>query len=116
MDHFTNPKNKGKPESYDAVGEVGNIRCGDVMHLYIKVKEDRIVDIGFETMGCAAAIATSSMVTELARGKTLDEAEKITFKDVVDSLGGLPMLKMHCSKLAIDGLQAAIRDYRDKMG
>ncbi len=114
MEHFTHPRNMGKPKEYDAVGKVGNPVCGDVMYIYIKVKENRIVDIGFETMGCAAAIATSSMVTELAKGKTLEEAMKITRDDVAESLEGLPPIKMHCSNLAADGLRAAIMNYKKK--
>lgn len=111
--HFQNPRNKGKPETYDAVGKVGNPVCGDVMHIYIKVKDNRIEDIGWETMGCAAAIATSSMITELAKGKTLEEAEEITRDDVADALEGLPPIKMHCSNLAADGLKNAINNYRN---
>lgn len=112
--HFTNPHNQGRMESPDGVGKVGNPVCGDVMHIYIKVKDDIIEDIKWETMGCAAAIATSSMVTELAKGKTLEEAEKITRTDVADALEGLPAIKMHCSNLAADGLKRAIEDYRNK--
>ncbi len=113
IDHFQNPRNKGKLEEHDAVGKVGNPVCGDVMHIYIKVKDNRIQDIGWETMGCAAAIATSSMITELAKGKTLEEAEKITKDDVADALEGLPPIKMHCSNLAADGLKNAINNYRN---
>ncbi len=116
MEHFTNPRNKGKPKSYDAVGKVGNPVCGDVMFIYIKVKDNMIADIGFETMGCAAAIATSSMVTELAKGKTLEEAMKITREDIAEALEGLPPIKMHCSNLAADGLRKAIENYRKKQG
>ncbi len=112
--HFTNPHNQGHMENPDGVGKVGNPVCGDVMHIYIKVKDDVIEDIKWETMGCAAAIATSSMVTELAKGKTLEEAEKITRTDVADALEGLPAIKMHCSNLAADGLKKAIDDYRSK--
>jgi len=107
-----NPRNKGKLKDYDAVGKVGNPVCGDVMYIYIKVKDNRIEDIGWETMGCAAAIATSSMITELAKGKTLEEAEKITKKDIADALDGLPPIKMHCSNLAADGLKKAIENYK----
>lgn len=113
MEHFKNPHNQGKPKQFDAVGEVGNPQCGDVMFIYIKVEDNRIVDIGFETMGCAAAIATSSMVTDLAKGKTLEEAEKIGKDDVASSLDGLPPIKMHCSNLASDGLRKAIDNYRN---
>ncbi|MCK4432411.1 MAG: iron-sulfur cluster assembly scaffold protein [Methanomicrobia archaeon] len=115
IDHFMNPRNKGKPREYDAVGKVGNPICGDVMYIYIKVNDNRIENIGWETMGCAAAISTSSMITELARGKTLEEAEKITKKDIADALDGLPPIKMHCSNLAADGLKKAIENYRKKV-
>jgi len=115
MKHFTNPRHLGKPKDFDAVGKVGNPVCGDVMYIYIKVKDNRIADIGFETMGCAAAIATSSMVTELALGKTLDEAKKITRDDVAKSLNGLPPIKMHCSNLAAEGLRDAIKNYENKV-
>ena len=111
MEHFYHPKNTGEMKKPDAIGEVGNPVCGDVMKLYIKVKEGRIADIKFQTMGCAAAIATSSMVTELAKGKTLEEAQKITRNDVADALSGLPPIKMHCSNLAADALHAAIGNY-----
>lgn len=114
MEHFQHPKNMGKLADYDAVGKVGNPVCGDVMHIYIKVKDGRIADIGFETMGCAAAIATSSMVTELAKGKTLEEAKRITRDDVAGALEGLPPVKMHCSNLAADGLRKAIEAYERK--
>jgi len=115
IDHFMNPRNKGKLKDYDAVGKVGNPVCGDVMYIYIKVKDNRIEDIGWETMGCAAAIATSSMITELAKGKTLEEAEKITKKNIADALDGLPPIKMHCSNLAADGLKKAIEDYKNEV-
>ena len=114
IDHFTNPRNMGEPKEWDAVGKVGNPVCGDVMYIYIKVdkKTDTISDIGFKTMGCAAAIATSSMITELARGRKLDEALKITTSHIADALDGLPPIKMHCSNLAADGLHKAIENYR----
>jgi len=115
VDHFMNPRNKGKLEDYDAVGKVGNPICGDVMYIYIKVNDNKIKNIGWETMGCAAAIATSSMITELAKGKTLEDAEKITKKDIADALDGLPPIKMHCSNLAADGLKKAIENYRKKV-
>jgi nitrogen fixation NifU-like protein len=111
MDHFTNPRNAGELEDADAVGEVGNPVCGDVMNIYIRVKDGIITDIGWKTMGCAAAIATSSMITELAKGKTLKEALAITRNDVADALDGLPPIKMHCSNLAADGLHEAIKNY-----
>jgi len=114
MDHFKNPRNMGRMENPDGIGKVGNPVCGDVMWIYIKVKDNVIEDIKFETFGCGAAIATSSVITELAKGKTLEEAEKITNKDVIDFLEGLPPLKKHCSLLAEQGLKAAINDYREK--
>jgi len=109
-----NPHNVGEITDADGVGKVGNAVCGDIMFVFITVKNNRLVDIKFKTMGCGAAIATSSMVTELAKGKTLDEALKITRADVADSLGGLPVIKMHCSNLAADALHAAIKDYLSK--
>ncbi|HOJ31009.1 MAG TPA: iron-sulfur cluster assembly scaffold protein [bacterium] len=119
MDHFKNPRNMGRIENPDGIGRVGNPVCGDVMWIYIKVGnnengEEFIEDIKFETFGCGAAIATSSVITELAKGKTLKEAEKITNQDVIDVLEGLPPLKKHCSLLAEEGLQAAIKDYRER--
>lgn len=116
MEHFRNPKNMGEMKDADGKGEVGNPSCGDVMTVYIKVKDDRIADIKFQTFGCVAAVATSSMVTELAKGKTLDEAMKLSRADVAESLGGLPPIKMHCSNLAADALHEAIKDYRKKNG
>jgi nitrogen fixation NifU-like protein len=114
VDHFNNPRNQGHMENPDGIGKVGNPVCGDVMYIYIKVKDDVIQDIKWETMGCAAAIATSSMISELAKGKTLEEAERITRGDVADALEGLPPVKMHCSNLAADGLRKAIEDYRKR--
>lgn len=114
MEHFKNPHNVGKIEDADGVGIVGNRACGDVMKLYIKVKDNRIIDIKFETMGCAAAIATSSIITDIAKGKTIEDALKITKDNIVDELEGLPPVKIHCSLLAIDALQAAIKDYKEK--
>lgn len=114
MEHFKNPKNVGEIEDADGIGKVGNPVCGDVMCIYIKVKDNRITDIKFKTFGCVSAIATTSMLTELAKGKTLDEAKKITRDDVANSLGGLPTVKMHCSNLAADALKDAIRDYEEK--
>ena len=116
MEHFLNPRNVGELENPDGYGKVGNPVCGDVMYIYIKVKDDKIEDIKWETMGCAAAIATSSMVTELAKGKPLEEAEKISRGDVAEALDGLPPIKMHCSNLAADGLKKAIEDYKKKRG
>jgi len=116
MEHFRNPRNMGEIPDADGVGVVGNPICGDMMTIYIKVKDDTLVDIKFKTFGCGAAIATSSMITELAKGKTLEEGLKLTRKDVADSLDGLPPIKMHCSNLAADGLHAAIEDYLKKKG
>ncbi|MCJ7633791.1 Fe-S cluster assembly scaffold protein NifU [Candidatus Bathyarchaeota archaeon] len=116
MEHFKNPRNMGEIPDADGVGTVGNPVCGDLMTIYIKVKDDRIADVKFKTFGCGAAIATSSMTTELAKGKTLEEAMKLSRKDVADSLDGLPPIKMHCSNLAADGLHAAIEDYLKKKG
>ena len=114
MEHFKNPRNMGEIPDADGIGTVGNPVCGDLMTMYIKVKDNRIEDIKFKTYGCGAAIATSSMTTELAKGKTLDEAMKISRASVADSLGGLPKVKMHCSNLAADALHAAIEDHREK--
>lgn len=114
MEHFRNPRNMGEMPDADGIGTVGNPVCGDLMTIYIKVKDNKIADIKFKTFGCGAAIATSSMITELAKGKTLEEAMKITRGNVAESLGGLPPIKMHCSNLAADGLHAAIEDYLKK--
>jgi nitrogen fixation NifU-like protein len=114
MEHFRNPRNVGEIPDADGVGTVGNPVCGDMMTIHIKVKDNRIDDIKFKTFGCGAAVATSSMITELAKGKTLEAALKITRKDVADSLGGLPPIKMHCSNLAADALHEAIKDYQKK--
>ncbi len=114
MEHFKNPHNVGEIADADGVGSVGNPICGDMMTMYIKVKDDKIEDIKFKTYGCGAAIATSSMTTELAKGKTLEEAEKISRQSVADALDGLPPVKMHCSNLASDALHEAIKDYRKK--
>lgn len=116
MDHFSNPRNVGEMADADAVGQVGNPSCGDIMKIYLKIKDDRIEDIKFQTFGCGAAIATSSMVTEMAKGKTLDEAMQITNKSVAEALDGLPPQKMHCSNLAADALQDAIKNYRENKG
>jgi len=116
MDHFMHPRNVGTVADADGVGLVGNPVCGDLMEVSIKVEKDVITDIKFKTFGCGSAIATASMVTELARGKTLDEAEKISRQDVADELDGLPPRKMHCSNLAADALHKAIEDYRKKAG
>jgi nitrogen fixation NifU-like protein len=122
MKNFLHPKNMGKIENADGIGKVGNPTCGDIMYVYIKVakkkikgkEQEYIKDIKFQTLGCTAAIATSSMVTQLAKGKNLDEAGKITREDVAKNLKGLPPIKMHCSNLASDALRLAIKDYRNK--
>lgn len=114
MEHFRNPRNMGEIPDADGVGTVGNPVCGDMMKIYIKVKDNRIADIKFKTFGCGAAVATSSMITELAKGKSLEVAMKITRKDVADALEGLPPVKMHCSNLAADALHAAIEEYYKK--
>ncbi len=115
MEHFRNPRNVGEIPDADGVGTVGNPVCGDLMSVYIKVKDNIITDVKFKTFGCAAAIATSSMITELATGKNLQDALKLTRGDVADSLGGLPPIKMHCSNLAADALHAAIKNYLYKV-
>ncbi len=114
LEHFRNPRNVGELENPDGIGVEGNPVCGDLMEIHIKVEDDRIADIRFKTFGCGSAIATSSMVTELAKGKTLDEALEITRQTVADELDGLPKQKMHCSNLAADALHKAIEDYRKK--
>ena len=118
MEHFRNPRNIGEMKNPSAIGEVGNPVCGDLMYIYIKVKRidgtEFINDITFQTFGCGAAIATSSMITELAKGKTLDEALNISRQDVADALDSLPPIKMHCSNLAADGLHRAIENYKSK--
>jgi len=113
-DHFFNPRNVGEIKDADGVGTVGNPTCGDVMTIYIKVKDEIIIDIKFKTFGCAAAIATSSILTEMTKGKMLDKALEITRDDVANELGGLPAIKLHCSNLAADALREAIKDYRKK--
>ena len=116
MDHFTNPRNAGEIIDADGVGEVGNPVCGDMMSVYIKVKDDRLTDVKFKTFGCVAAIAVSSMVSELAKGKTLEEVKAITNRQVAESLDGLPKEKMHCSNLGAKALAEAIKDYEQKKG
>jgi len=116
LDHFFNPRNVGEIPDADGVGKVGNPVCGDVMVLYIKVIDDRIADVKFKTFGCGAAIATSSILTEMVKGKTIEEALKISNKAVAEALGGLPKHKLHCSVLAEQALKAAIEDYRSKSG
>lgn len=115
MDHFTNPRNVGEIENASGSGTVGNAKCGDIMKMTIKVEKGVIVDVKFKTFGCGAAIATSSKATEMVKGKTIDEALKITNKMVADSLGGLPSVKMHCSVLAEEALHEAIADYKRKL-
>ena len=114
MEHFKNPRNVGDMENPDGIGHVGNPMCGDIMELYIKVKDNIIVDAKFKTFGCGAAIATSSMVTELVKGKTVDGALEISNRAVAEALGGLPPIKMHCSVLAEEALKSAIEDYLKK--
>ena len=116
IDHFQNPRNVGEIADADGVGEIGNPVCGDMMSFYIKVKDDKIDDVKFKTFGCGAAIAVSSMVSEMAKGKTLDEALQITNASVAKELGGLPPNKMHCSNLGADALHKAIEDYKKKQG
>ena len=116
MDHFTNPRNVGEISDADGVGEVGNPVCGDIMKFFIKVNDDVITDIKFKTFGCGAAIATSSMTTELAKGKTMKDALQLTNEVVAEALDGLPPVKMHCSNLAADALKAAILDYKKRNG
>ena len=114
MDHFLNPRNVGEMKDADGIGEAGNPVCGDIMRMYIKVKDNVITDIKFLTYGCGAAVATSSMVTEMVKGKTIEEALEITNKQVAEALDGLPPIKMHCSILAEEGIKAAIDDYKKK--
>ena len=114
MDHFSNPRNVGEIENPDGVGEVGNASCGDIMKIFLTVENDIIKDVKFKTFGCGAAIATSSMVTELAIGKTIDEALQLTNAAVADALDGLPPAKLHCSNLAADALHEAIKNYKEK--
>lgn len=116
MDHFTNPRNVGEMADADGVGEVGNAKCGDIMKMYIKVDGNVISDVKFKTFGCGAAIATSSMATELIKGKTIDEALKLTNRAVVEALEGLPPAKLHCSVLAEQAMKSAIADYYKKQG
>jgi len=114
MDHFTHPRNTGVIEDADGIGEVGNPVCGDMMTFYIKVKDNRLEDVKFQTFGCVAAIAVSSMVSEMAKGKDLEEAKKITNKQVAEVLGGLPPNKLHCSNLGAEALGLAIKNYQDR--
>jgi len=116
MEHFMNPHNVGEMETPDGVGEVGNPQCGDIMRIYLRIENDVITDAKFMTFGCGAAIASSSMATDLIKGKTLEEAWEVTNKAVAEALNGLPPVKMHCSVLAEEGIHKAINDYRDKQG
>ncbi len=116
MEHFQNPRNVGKMEDADGVGEVGNAKCGDIMKMYIKVEDDIITDVKFNTFGCGSAIASSSMATEMIKGKPVSEALKLTNQAVAEALDGLPAHKLHCSVLAEEAVQAAIKDYYDKNG
>ena len=116
MDHFTNPRNVGEIEDANAVGVVGNAKCGDIMKMYMKIENDVITDVKFKTFGCGAAVATSSMATELVKGKTIDEALGVTNKAVVEALEGLPAVKIHCSVLAEEAIRAAINNYYENAG
>ena len=116
MDHFMHPRNVGSMENADAVGEVGNAKCGDIMKMYLKIKDNVIEDVKFETFGCGSAIASSSIATEMIKGKTIDEALAVTNKQVVDALGGLPAHKLHCSVLAEEAIKSAVKDYYDRNG
>lgn len=116
MDHFTNPRNVGEIPNADGIGEVGNAKCGDIMKIYLKINGDIIEDVKFETFGCASAIASSSMATEMIKGKSLSEALEVTNRQVVDALDGLPPHKLHCSVLAEEAIKSAVKDYYDKNG
>ena len=116
MDHFMNPRNVGEIPDADGVGEVGNAKCGDIMKMYLKIRNNVIEDVKFETFGCGSAIAASSMATEMVKGKTIEDALAVTNKQVVDALGGLPAHKLHCSVLAEENIKAAVKDYYDRNG
>ena len=116
MDHFTNPRNVGELENANAIGEVGNAKCGDIMKMYLRLEDGIIKDVKFQTFGCGAAVATSSMATELIKGKTVEEALKVTNKAVMEALDGLPAVKVHCSVLAQEAIRAAISDYYERQG
>lgn len=116
MDHFMNPRNVGEIENADGIGEVGNAKCGDIMKIYLKINSDVITDVKFLTFGCGSAIASSSMATEMIKGKSINDALAVTNKQVVDALGGLPAHKLHCSVLAEEAIKSAIKDYYDKNG
>ena len=114
MDHFSNPRNVGEIEDANAVGQVGNPKCGDIMKIYMDIEDDVIKDVKFKTFGCGAAVATSSIATEMIKGKTIDEAENLSNKAVIEALDGLPPAKIHCSVLAEQAVKAALKDYRDR--
>ena len=116
MDHFKNPRNVGSMENADGIGEVGNAKCGDIMKIYLKIKDEVITDVKFETFGCGSAIASSSIATEMIKGKSINDALALTNKEVVAALGGLPAHKLHCSVLAEEAIKSAIKDYYDKNG
>ena len=116
MDHFMHPRNVGEIADADGVGQVGNAKCGDIMKMYLKIRDNVIQDVKFETFGCGSAIASSSMATEMIKGKTIDEALAVTNRQVVDALGGLPAHKLHCSVLAEESIKSAIKDYYDRHG
>lgn len=116
LDHFSNPRNVGEIEDANAVGQVGNAKCGDIMKIYMKIEDDTVKDIKFKTFGCGAAVATSSMATEMVKGKSIDEALSLTNKAVMEALDGLPSAKIHCSVLAEEAIHAAIEDYYDRLG
>lgn len=116
MDHFINPRNVGELENANAIGEVGNLKCGDIMKIYMRIEDDIIKDVSFKTFGCGAAVATSSMATEMVKGKTIAEALALTNKAVAEALDGLPPIKMHCSVLAEDAIKAALIDYYKRQG
>ncbi len=116
MDHFANPRNVGIIEDADGIGEIGNAKCGDIMKMYLKIENNIIVDVKFKTFGCGAAVATSSMATEMIKGKSVDEALSLTNKAVIDALGGLPAVKVHCSVLAEEAVKCALADYYKKQG
>ena len=116
MDHFMHPRNVGEIADADGVGEVGNAKCGDIMKMYLKIKDNRIEDVKFETFGCGSAIASSSIATEMIKGRTLEDALALTNQEVVDALGGLPAHKLHCSVLAEEAIKNALKDYYDRRG
>ena len=116
MDHFMHPRNVGEIEDASGVGEVGNAKCGDIMKMYLKIRDNVIEDVKFETFGCGSAIASSSVATEMVKGKTIEEALAVTNKQVVDALGGLPAYKLHCSVLAEEAIKSAVKDYYDRNG